>query len=291
MVKVDYLRIMSKDRSILEQLLAYFGVAELDPVKGPGLYHYGWREDHNGAMLLGGGREDMGFCLQLSGDILERVGDRVKWAFVFCYRGLCRASRVDLAGHGKVSAIQKLDKAVRAGVACTYMRRWRTIEDDSGGMTVYCGSPKSDCQWRMYDKFAESKDAQYLGLARFEHQVEGEPAAKLAALIGSGIGTLGQIFGSCVESAFRTESLAFLRKFVQKGGLQVKLTARALPLSGERLIKFVGRLRSVLGAFVDIAGVDTLVSVATNSGRKWTHESAVRQWRFDYGSSNNFVRC
>lgn len=294
-VKLDYLRVTARDRSVLDELLNYFGLScgEL-AVKGPGLYRYGWREDHAGAVLLGGGRDDMGYCLQLSGDVLARIGGRIRWALIYCKQGVCRASRIDLAGHGPVSALKSLVRVVRkseVGAVCkaaVYARKWRVIANSDGSENVYIGSPKSDCFWRCYDKGIESKDPEYAGVARLEMQCEGEQAAKLAELIGSGIGTLGQIFAACADNAFKG---AWLRAFCNKAGFAVKLTKKAVPVAGERLIKYVGRLRSVLGAFTDIAGERALVELAVNAERRWQHKAAVQEWRYEFGSTDSFVRC
>ena len=282
-VKVDYFRAMSRDLAPLLELLNYFGLSVGErPIKGPGLYHYGWREDYDGALLLGGGREDMGYCLQLSGDVLARIGGRVRWAFIWCNKGLLRASRVDLCGHGSVKDLRAFERSVRKGTACKFMKRWQVIENDQGGLTVYAGSRKSASKWRCYDKGVESGQPEYAGVARLELQCEGENAARMAEWIGAGLETVAETFAGMIEGAFKR--LPCLRDFAGsvKSGLKVHLSSKAVPLAGERLIRYVKRMGSVLRAFVDLTeGFDPLVAIVENAVVGWKHQTVLRDWRLE----------
>lgn len=133
--------------------------------KGKHGYKFAYRDQITGAIYQEGGNvDDMGVHLTLSGDCLnmlrsERGGQDDSLAVLVTSQS-GYASRIDLTlniHEGQLTP-RKLYNAYKAGNLTAKTKRGRFIEGINGdvsGDTLYLGSPKSDRQFRGYNKAAE----------------------------------------------------------------------------------------------------------------------------------------
>lgn len=121
-------------------------------------------EMFNGIRIMYGGADEMGTCINMSGQgcrTYESFG-RGDWLSLFGFlcemaeSGSCNVTRLDLAfdDHTGVFDIDQIEYDLSSHF-WTAKFRWWVCEYGSQGTSLYMGSPKSDIRCRIYDKAAE----------------------------------------------------------------------------------------------------------------------------------------
>lgn len=122
-------------------------------------------------------------------------GERAKRAYTLLYRAGVHVSRIDVQTSFRYTPSQSnvaqmaREQVNRDNVKLSSARQRNAtlIEDLRGGATCYIGTRKSEQFARIYNKGAESGEAQYEGVWRFEVQLKNRLASKAAEQIGSGV--------------------------------------------------------------------------------------------------------
>lgn len=152
--------------STVDQVKSFIGMAH-DSIKWEilgGCNGYPESVNYNGIRIMYGASEDMGVCVNMSGQgcrSYESFGGN-DWSYLFDM--LCRftdsgtvnVTRLDLAfdDHNDLLDIQRIKADTDAG-NWTAKFRWWTCQYGSEGTSLYYGSPQSNIRCRIYDKAAE----------------------------------------------------------------------------------------------------------------------------------------
>jgi len=156
---LDWLEFSSDSISPSYDLIPF--ITSDDYVESVGAYGYrrGLRCGH--VAILCDGSEGMGTHYVISGQgcrELEARGLR-DWSGYLRYLidAGARITRLDVAldDDAGLLTVDRLRAAVVAGEVTRLSRRWRYVEDDLGGQTLYLGSRESDVSLCCYDKTAE----------------------------------------------------------------------------------------------------------------------------------------
>lgn len=158
-------------------------------------------EMYNGIRLMYGASDDMGICVNMSGQgcrTFESFGSG-DWMRLFqiimdpLYEDVFNVTRVDLAfdDHSGLLDINQIEYDLASGF-WTARFRWWTCTYGSEGISLYMGSPKSDTRCRIYDKAAE-RNLENQHWVRIELQLRRGNASTAVQHIVSGL-TVGNVF-------------------------------------------------------------------------------------------------
>lgn len=155
-------------------------------------------------------------------------GERAKRAYSLLYRSDCHCSRIDVQTSFRYSVptnnvAETVRDSVRkdnAKLSSARQRNATLMEDLRGGATCYVGTRTSEQFARIYNKEAESNDADYKGVWRFEVQLKNRYAEKVCEQLAM--------------QAYTDEMYAavFVRQWLHHRGVSVpwKADAELLPL-------------------------------------------------------------
>lgn len=162
LILVDWLTFTTKiwsESDIIELL-------HLDSVSWENIdsYRYGYshRITYSGMSILSGGRDDMGICIEFSGQgcrAFESFSD-LSWYQVFeliCHPlNEFKVTRIDLAFDDHTGILDMTELLDDTDNHFYRSRsRWWLVEYGSCGTSIYHGSPQSNIRVRIYDKAAE----------------------------------------------------------------------------------------------------------------------------------------
>lgn len=144
-----------------DDLISYLGLSSLPfETMDKWMFGYPCRKFYDGISILYGAAEDMGICLNLSGQgcrAFESYGKEWNVLFNLIWDNPdAHLTRLDVAfdDHSGILDIDRLRCDTDAGYYVSKSRQWK-IEYGSQGTTLYFGSPRSDMLIRIYDKAAE----------------------------------------------------------------------------------------------------------------------------------------
>lgn len=201
-----------------EALIGWLGLGDVDFIDGTG--HYGYRSSYffGGMWILYDGREDMGVCVEFSGQgcrQYETCGNRTLETLVrdVLKFDTAHITRLDVAfddidkdGDGLLDVL-KIDRLARIDRYISKFGKksgsWSGTHSDSGekiplAYSVYFGSPKSDVRFRIYDKAMERGGLDYHWV-RFEIQLRDKAAVNFITAEG----TVGYKFCGVINNYLR----------------------------------------------------------------------------------------
>ena len=157
--------------------------AQQEQERGGIMRDWSWRGyvgEHCGAVTCGH-REDS-TILQLSGPIADTLH---KTAFAYADR--CTRIDLQVTAHDDDAraawAINAYLAAVQPGLEPGLPAKRSLITDGDGGSCFYCGSRTSDRFGRLYNKGAESGEDHYGGCWRWEVELKGDAAQRVATML------------------------------------------------------------------------------------------------------------
>lgn len=182
---IDYLTLHipewdNSERGTIAELIKEYeqAVGAVEPLRERGLLGYqGVGDDH--AFF---GQRDDGYMVRLSSGIADMFFERV------CLPG-DKPSRIDVQVtigeyYDPVEAIQLFEQTALIAAEQLPSQRIRnitTFRDNKDGYTLYIGSRSSEAFARIYNKYAQSGESQYVGCVRFEVELHREAATNVAS--------------------------------------------------------------------------------------------------------------
>ena len=216
-ILVDWFSFTLKELDV-QTIIGWLGLNSIDWIDCTGHYGYHSAKFYGGMWILYDGREDMGICIEFSGQgcrQYETSGNRPLHQLVNDVAAIATANitRLDIAfddvdheGSGLLD-VQKIERLARHD---RYISKFGTrsgewsgkhsdgAEKDPLAYSVYFGSSRSDVRFRIYDKSQERGGLDYHWV-RFEIQLRRQAALNFIKQDGS----IGHKFYSVINNYLR----------------------------------------------------------------------------------------
>lgn len=198
-VLIDWLCFTTKKMDV-DRVIRFLGLEKLSFVDCSGHYGYKSAKQFGGIWIMSEGREDMGICVEMSGQGCRQYETSGLYSLEYLSKFLAdhpedyHITRLDVAfddvdhdGFGLLD-VSLIDDLVRNDMYISKFRsksgEWSGKHSDGDSsnplaLSVYLGSPQSDTRFRIYDKSLERGGLDY-HWTRFELQLRGNsPSAFL----------------------------------------------------------------------------------------------------------------
>jgi len=263
-----------------DDVIEFLGLSSYDWQGLNGMHGYRDRKYLDGISVMYNGREDMGVCVEMSGSGVRFFEEHGRGEimniiqFITENQSICNLTRLDIA-------YDDFDGLLDFGVICADIRAYNwvsrfkkiSIEEEFSknplnGLTVYCGSKKSDIMFRIYDKRAERGREDLNHWVRFEIQLRDDRAKAFADMLYCGV-VINELFKGVVlnylrfvepsetdTNISRAKMKDYWQKFIENVDM-VRLTKEGTEYNASRLADFVVKQTiSAAVTFVELFGMD-----------------------------------
>lgn len=216
-ILVDWFTFTLKELDV-QTIISWLGLTSIDWIDRNGHYGYSSAKFYGGMWILYDGREDMGICIEFSGQgcrQYETSGNRPLHQLVNDVASIATANitRLDIAFDDvdhKGAGLLDVHKIERLARIDRYISKFGTRSGEWSGKhsdgaeknplaySVYFGSPRADVRFRIYDKSQERGGLDYHWV-RFEIQLRHQAALNFIKQDGA----IGHKFYSVINNYLR----------------------------------------------------------------------------------------
>lgn len=210
----DYLAFTTKIDSI-NSIVEFLGLGDINFTSAKGFHGYRQRLYFDGIHIHFDGREDMGICVEMSGQgcrNFETFGTgnfEAVFGYILANPKECNITRLDVA-YDDFDGLLDFDLLLDDVRNYNWVSRFRELpveqtfskDKTKESVTIYCGSKKSEIMFRIYDKKQEQNRDDIEHWTRFEIQLRRDRAACFVEMLMSG-NELPQLFIEVINNYVR----------------------------------------------------------------------------------------
>lgn len=210
----DYLAFTTKIDSI-DSIVKFLGLDNLNFTTSKGFHGYRQRLYFDGIHIHFDGQPNMGICVEMSGQGCRNfetfgTGDFMEvFSYIFSNPDNLHITRLDVA-YDDFDGFLNFDELLDDVRNYNWVSRFRELpveqnfskDETKRGVTIYCGSKKSEVMFRIYDKKAEQKRLDLNHWTRFEMQLRRDRSLTFIEMLLAG-NDLNTLFVSVVNNYIR----------------------------------------------------------------------------------------